>query len=126
MFQPLRHTFHLAFPSSSQIEILPLEMQFENASFLEVVVQQATRKSTRITNVLPKLRDFDCNNVWTSAITHSSSAYSTSLDLSGKSLYPITQFVNYNNFSCSHQHFLATVTGEIEPTRYSEAVSHLK
>lgn len=34
--------------------------------------------------------------------------------------------MDYGKFSSSHRHFLASVTIETEPTRYSEVVSHSK
>ncbi|KAI5664075.1 hypothetical protein M9H77_23398 [Catharanthus roseus] len=83
-----------------------------------------TRKSTRIKKFPARLQDFDCNAIWKTSISHSSSAPSSSSDLSGTSLYPMTQFVDYRKFFPSHRHFLASVDTESEPTTYSEAVSN--
>lgn len=58
--------------------------------------------------------------------THSPPASSASSDLSSKAIYPIIHFVNYDKFLSLHRHFLASVTVEIEPTRYFNAVSHPK
>ncbi|KAI5682700.1 hypothetical protein M9H77_03928 [Catharanthus roseus] len=83
----------------------------------------STRKSTRIKKVLAQLQDFDCNAIWKTSISHSSSTPSSSSD-PGTFLYSITQFVDYRKFSPSHRHFLASVATESEPTTYSEAVSN--
>lgn len=63
--------------------------------------------------------------VCSSSITHSP-IQSTSSDLSGKSCYLITHFIAYDKISPSHRYFLASVTVEIKPTRYSELVTHPK
>lgn len=39
---------------------------------------------------------------------------------------PLTHFVDYKNYSTSHRHFLASMTIEVEPTRFFYAVSNPK
>lgn len=76
----------------------------------------ATRTSTRTMTIPAKLSDYDFNNIWPSSkIIYSSSVSFTTSARSGKFLYPITHLANYVNFPPSHQHFLASVTAEIEP-----------
>lgn len=59
-------------------------------------------------------------------INSTSSASPTPSVSSGRSLYPLTHFLDYNTFSTSHRHFLALVTAEIEPTMFSDAVINPK
>lgn len=83
-----------------------------------------TRKSARVKTIPIKLRDYNCNNVWTT--THSPFTLSNSTAPLGKAFYPLTHFVNYDKFSSSHRYFLASTIAKFEPTQYSEAVSHPK
>lgn len=58
------------------------------------------QRSTRNKKASVMLRDYDCNAIFsTSRISHSSFASPTSSNLSGKYLYPLSDFVDYNNFS---------------------------
>lgn len=61
--------------------------------------------------------------VWHSTKTLSS-ARPTSMAVSSKSLYPLTNYVKCDKFSNQHKKFLANVTAISEPTRYSDAVTN--
>lgn len=74
-----------------------------------------------------RLKDYVCNTTWTSITkSHSSSALPTSSASQGKSLYPFANYLTCDKFSDGYKHFLASVTTEIGPTRYSDVVSHPK
>ncbi|CAM8877096.1 unnamed protein product [Rhodiola kirilowii] len=61
------------------------------------------RKSTRIPKASTKLKDYICNNITSS------------------SEYPISNQVNYSNWSSHFQHYALQLISETEPTSYSQA-----
>ncbi|KAJ4796993.1 Retroelement pol polyprotein-like [Rhynchospora pubera] len=71
----------------------------------------------RVRQPSTRLRDYICYT----ARQDPSNAHSTSISIPG-STYPITHYVNCNNFSSAHREFLAAVTVGKEPEHYGEAV----
>lgn len=80
-------------------------------------------KSNRQKTVPANLQDYICNTVWNS---HSSNPHTTFSAISSKSCYPLTQFIDYEKLSPAHWTFLASVTTDVELTRYSEAIFNPK
>ena len=68
------------------------------------------------------LSDYICHSAHATnpiSPTHSSS-------VSSGMRYPIANYVTYNNFSSAHCHFLSTVTTNVEPPNYKEAVKEAR
>ena len=65
-----------------------------------------------------RLRDFVTNIICKLSLSASSYAL---LHSSGMP-YPIAHYVNYNNYSMPHQHFLAVIIAGIEPQSFAEAM----
>lgn len=73
-----------------------------------------------------RLKDYDCNTVCKINSTSSTSTSPAPSASSGMSPYSLTHFVDYNNFPTSYQHFLASMSIEVEPTRFSDVISNTK
>lgn len=114
-------------PTQLELDAVLHPVHTESSLYLNPTPTSVPRRSARNKTVLVLLRDYDCNVIFsTSRISHSSSALPASSDLLGKSLYPLSHFVNYNKFFSSHRQFLASVTTELEPTKFSNTISNPK
>lgn len=69
-----------------------------------------------------RLRDFV---TYTTQLISPSACSSTPTPSTG-TFYPIAQYVNYDRFSPQHRAFLASMTGETEPTSYVQAMKDVR
>lgn len=69
------------------------------------------RRSTRQSKAPTYLQDFHCNSISTSSSTTTP-------------LYPLSSVLSYHKLSPSHLHFVLSITSQIEPTSYKQAIQH--
>jgi len=80
------------------------------------------RKSSRTKQPPRYLQDFHCQ-----LVTSSTSLSSTPQDRTGCSSgisYPLSSFLSYNNISSTHRHFCLSVSSNVEPNFFHQAIKH--
>lgn len=85
------------------------------------------RHSTQDRTTSIKLRDCDCNTFGHSHIKfYSFTAPPSSTAIPGKFLYPLIHYIASDKFSYHYWYFLAFVSADIEPTKFSDTISNPK
>jgi len=80
------------------------------------------RKSSRTKQPPRYLQDFHCQLV-TSSTSLSSTPQDRTACSSGIS-YPLSSFLSYNNLSSTHRHFCLSVSSNVEPKFFHQAIKH--
>lgn len=101
---------------AEQASIVPSAHSSDSAPPMFPNLEMGPRCSNQTMTTPAHLKDFNCNTVWTSDPSYHSVS-------SSASLHTLSHYINYNNFSAAHRHFLASISATTEPTRFYEAVS---
>jgi len=82
------------------------------------------RKSTQPSCRSAHLHDYLCYNARLNDPNVMTPIAQSSQKVSSSTRYPIQNYVTYNKFSPSHQHFVASLTKVVEPKHFQEASRH--